>query len=108
MQIGENWSAFLTPAHGSGGAGARQRRAPIGGAANGIPLNARTPSASTPSTKPDAVRIGSAEATGASNTLAAVTSMTNHPMLLEVEPLGAVIGLSSLPSRSSRAPTAFE
>ena len=44
-------SASRTPLHGSGGSGGRNRRAPIGGRAYGMPRQPRTPSAiSTPRT----------------------------------------------------------
>src|SRR5436190_1773438 len=42
MQLSENLSAFRTPCHAATGCGARQRRSPAGGAANGIPLKTRT------------------------------------------------------------------
>src|SRR5580704_9613879 len=40
MQLAPNLSAAFTPDHLATGWGARQRSAPTGGAANGIPLNA--------------------------------------------------------------------
>src|SRR4051794_12386661 len=42
MQLAENVSALRTPGHAAAGCGARQRRLPMGGAANGTPLNAVT------------------------------------------------------------------
>src|SRR4029453_15061837 len=51
-----NACASRTPRHASGGSGARQRRAPVGGAANGIPLKLATPPASIPSSSPKLVR----------------------------------------------------
>ena len=39
MEIGANRDASLTPSQSAAGCGARQRFSPIGGAANGIPLN---------------------------------------------------------------------
>ena len=44
--------AARTPVHGATGWGARHRRLPTGGAANGMPLNAITRSLATPSTSP--------------------------------------------------------
>src|SRR2546423_2604729 len=52
MHSALNASAFLTPFHAAAGCGAFQRRAPIGGAANGMPLNTRTPSAAVPAIAP--------------------------------------------------------
>src|SRR5689334_4753395 len=43
MQCGPNSVAWRTPLHLAGGFGAFQRRSPVGGAANGIPRNWRTP-----------------------------------------------------------------
>src|SRR6266496_3011957 len=53
--IGPKRSAGLTPLHGSGGRGGRQRRSPTGGAANGMPRNCSTPDLSIPSTVPSRV-----------------------------------------------------
>src|SRR6185503_13402005 len=65
MQAGANRSAALTPLHDTAGSGAFHRRGPTGGAANGIPLNTRTP-ASRPlvpaSWPPDVVTIVGAAA----------------------------------------------
>src|SRR5512147_3228344 len=91
MQMGENWSALRTPAQRSGGAGARQRSGPTGGAANGMPLNTRTPSASLPSTKPDAVRIGSAAANGENSADTARMSPANRPLFIDIERLHAAM-----------------
>ena len=40
--------AGRTPVHATTGCGGRQRKSPSGGAANGIPLNESTPSATAP------------------------------------------------------------
>src|SRR4051812_36201208 len=58
MQLAANASALRTPLHGAGGCGARQRRSPVGGAANGTPLKtAIAPSAAvTPARSPSATR----------------------------------------------------
>ena len=40
--------AGRTPVHATTGCGGRQRKSPCGGAANGIPLNESTPSATAP------------------------------------------------------------
>src|SRR3954447_14265299 len=45
MQCGPNSVAWRTPVHLAGGFGAFQRRSPVGGVANGIPRNWRTPDA---------------------------------------------------------------
>src|SRR6516162_3403497 len=54
MQRDPNSLAFRTPFQGRTGCGAFQRNSPMGGAAKGIPRNARTPgeAAFTPSTIP--------------------------------------------------------
>src|SRR5579862_2739092 len=52
MQLGPNVSALRTPVHGATGWGDFQRSAPVGGAANGMPLYETTPSARTPVTSP--------------------------------------------------------
>src|SRR5436190_23515794 len=52
MQLGANALAARTPAQGATGCGVFQRSAPVGGAANGMPLNAATPFATTPCTSP--------------------------------------------------------
>src|SRR5262245_24177526 len=49
-QFAANASAFLTPSHRDGGCGARHRRSPTGGAANGTPLNTLT--AASPAGEP--------------------------------------------------------
>src|SRR5580700_4324143 len=55
-----NASAFRTPFHRSGGCGSFHRKLPTGGAANGMPLKARTPDSSlTPDTSPSLVLTGS-------------------------------------------------
>src|SRR6185503_11424677 len=43
MQLGAKSVACLTPCHAVGGCGFFQRRSPVGGAANGSPLNAAMP-----------------------------------------------------------------
>src|SRR5213594_3438524 len=48
MHAAENVSAARTPLQGATDCGAFQRRSPTGGAANGMPLNTRTPFALTP------------------------------------------------------------
>src|SRR5579864_3310474 len=58
-----NAAAFRIPPHGFGGCGGFQRSSPVGGAAYGIPLNART-SSPVPDTIPDSVLTGSAEEPG--------------------------------------------
>ena len=55
MQRGPNCVAWRTPVQFLTGCGGFQRRSPTGGAANGMPLNARTPLSSAPSTTPLAV-----------------------------------------------------
>src|SRR3954464_6207054 len=52
MQAFAKASAFLTPDQGFTGAGAFQRRSPVGGAANGMPLKVEMPSPATPLTAP--------------------------------------------------------
>ena len=52
--IGPNSVASRTPDQGTTGWGGRHRRGPTGGAANGIPENAHTPSRSRPCTLPPA------------------------------------------------------
>src|SRR5215467_10392836 len=54
MQRGPNSAALRTPFHGATGFGAFHRKAPTGGAANGIPRKTRTPgeAVATPSTTP--------------------------------------------------------
>src|SRR6187399_340624 len=52
MQAFANASAFLTPGQGVTGAGAFQRRSPVGGAANGMPLKIVMSSCATPLTAP--------------------------------------------------------
>src|SRR5947207_11214279 len=61
-RAGAGWGAHLvhspagrTPSQGATGCGGRNRSSPTGGAANGRPLNTRTPSSSTPATRPAAV-----------------------------------------------------
>src|SRR5690242_20573517 len=52
MQAFANASAFFTPDQGLTGAGAFQRRSPVGGAANGMPLKIERPLSATPLTVP--------------------------------------------------------
>src|SRR5580698_9384183 len=52
MQPGAKVSACLTPDQLMTGCGARQRCSPVGGAANGIPLNETTLPTATPCTVP--------------------------------------------------------
>src|SRR5471030_3048890 len=52
MQSGPYSLAERTPCHAVAGCGARQRKSPTGGAANGMPLNAMTPSCTLPRTTP--------------------------------------------------------
>src|SRR4029453_6375998 len=64
-QTSLNCSAFFTPSHFAGGCGSFQRNSPTGGAAKGMPLNARTPDASvTPESRPVAIVTGSLMAAG--------------------------------------------
>src|SRR5262245_2884319 len=56
MQSGPNSAAERTPVHGAGGCGARQRKLPTGGAANGMPLNQSTPFESAPRSMPVSMR----------------------------------------------------
>src|SRR3954464_13372586 len=56
-QLAENASALRTPCHAGTGCGARQRRFPTGGAANGTALNTTTPDAiAVPPSWPPATR----------------------------------------------------
>jgi len=50
------------PDHAAGACGARQRNAPIGGAANGTPLNIVMPFSCTPSSNPLSVGMAAADA----------------------------------------------
>jgi hypothetical protein len=61
-QLDLNSAALRTPCHGLTACGGRQRRAPTGGCANGIPLKAITPFAAAPRTLPLSIctRVGSA------------------------------------------------
>src|SRR5512143_2862021 len=52
MQLGANVAAIFTPCHAMTRWGFFQRSAPVGGAANGIPLNAAMPFSAPPSTTP--------------------------------------------------------
>src|SRR5436190_2727547 len=56
-QTSPNVSALRTPVHFATGCGARHRCAPTGGAANGTPLNTRTPGAAAdvPESRPASV-----------------------------------------------------
>jgi len=56
-----NLSVWRTPFHFAIGCGARQRSSPTGGAANGMPLNTRTPGAAAdvPESRPASVLTGS-------------------------------------------------
>jgi hypothetical protein len=47
MHAAENLAAWRTPSHVAGASGVRQRSAPTGGAANGIPLKAEMPDAAS-------------------------------------------------------------
>src|SRR6185437_1071763 len=60
MQAGPNLSAARTPSQGAMGWAGFQRRSPVGGAPNGIPLKTATPFAlpGTPETSPSDVRTG--------------------------------------------------
>src|SRR5690242_18575199 len=62
MQRGPNWVAGRTPVQFFTGCGAFHRESPTGGAANGTPLNARTPVAwgPDPSSVPFAILTRSA------------------------------------------------
>src|ERR1017187_10852791 len=66
VQSLENRSAGRIPDHGAGGCGGRQRRSPVGGAANGIPLNAVMAGfvPDTPDTRPLSIRTGPLSAAG--------------------------------------------
>src|SRR5262249_43763518 len=59
-----NVSALRMPVHFATGCGARHLSSPVGGAANGTPLNTRTPGvdADTPAIRPASVLIGSGTA----------------------------------------------
>src|SRR6188508_384767 len=52
MQLGANAFAARTPCQETTGCGFFQRNSPVGGAANGIPLNTTAPVAATPCTSP--------------------------------------------------------
>ena len=60
MQLAPNDSALRTPCQGTTGAGACQRRAATGGAANGMPLNAAIDGSlpGTPETSPPVTLTG--------------------------------------------------
>ena len=58
MHPGAYWSALRTPCHFGAGCGARQRRSPTGGAANGRPLYTVRLSSTTPSTRPPSTLTG--------------------------------------------------
>src|ERR1700733_6619058 len=62
MHTGLNASALCTPSQCDGGRGSCQRKSPIGGAANEIPLKTRTSSLEPemPETRPASTRTGSA------------------------------------------------
>ena len=64
MQTLPNLLASRTPSHFATGCGAAQRSAPTGGAANGMPLNARTPAddAMLPPSRPASSFTGSVTA----------------------------------------------
>src|SRR5260370_525687 len=65
MQTLPNPAASRIPDHGSGGCGSRQRSGPTGGAAKGMPLNARTPDFNvTPEINPLLILTGSGIAAG--------------------------------------------
>src|SRR5688572_19275070 len=51
-QIAPNFVASRTPDHGWTAIGSRQRRSPVGGAANGMPLNTAPPASLVPRTCP--------------------------------------------------------
>src|SRR5262245_59421348 len=64
-QTSLNCSVLRTPSHFAGRCGSFQRKSPTGGAAKGIPLNARTPDESvTPEILPVAMATGSEMAAG--------------------------------------------
>src|SRR5581483_5058483 len=85
MQTSPKWSAFLTPSHFATGCGGRQRRSPIGGVPNGMPLKARTPGpAATPDTRPASVRTGSG--TAPSSVATAAAARANRPARLTTMP----------------------
>src|SRR5262245_25969500 len=74
MQGAPNASPARTPSHLAAGCGARQRFSPVGGAANGIPLNTRTDGVpvDAPDSWPVSILTGSliaAQALGAAATI---------------------------------------
>ena len=56
MQLAPNSVAWRTSVHFAAGCGGRHRSSPTGGAAKGIPLKERTPSAATPCSSPVSTR----------------------------------------------------
>src|ERR1700709_1420971 len=67
IQLFWNTAPLRTPCQGNGGSGGNQRRAPVGGAAKGMPLNTNTPGSlpATPETCPDSTRILGGDVPGA-------------------------------------------
>ena len=63
MHAGANVSALRVPVHGATGIGERQRKSPIGGAANGRPLYTLNSFSLTPDIAPDSVMTRCATAT---------------------------------------------
>src|SRR5262245_7438845 len=77
-QTAPNFSALRTPVHLATGCGARHRNSSMGGAANGMPLNTRTPGAApgVPESRPASVLTGSGTAARKALTSASETRKT--------------------------------
>jgi len=88
MQAGPKALASSTPSHGATGRGARQRKAPTGGCAKGMPLKLTTPSAAVPRTSPLSVRtsIGSWAADGLGRVDTTSASPRTVPRIPRISP----------------------
>src|SRR5262245_16856395 len=96
MHCEPNFSAALTPDHGTTGSGAFHRRGPTGGAANGMPLNTRTPSAVVPRTLPPSIVVVSDAARPSSDAatinIAAPSTRFIKPPWLRRKPSALTLG----------------
>src|SRR5580704_2804752 len=90
MQAGPNWSAARTPLHLVTACGGFHRRAPTGGAPNGMPLKAATPGKrpATPAIRPSVVLTG-ARSNGGATALPASAALTAAAVSVAHTPINA-------------------
>src|SRR5262245_37451518 len=84
MHSGPYASAFLTPDHDAAGCGAFHRNSPTGAAANGIPLNTRTPFDEVPRSCPPSTLTTSGAAPAISDAASINVAITSIRFIMSV------------------------